>query len=190
MDCQILYDKPICERGCLRTGYDTSSTNAYFPGIRFSYNPMEGCVEGAYFGKSENGWINTELFYGWLTKHFMRHTPAECPVCLLVDGHTSHIDLETSKFSSENGILLYCLPPHSSHITQPLDVGFFSPLKGAWKKSVMAYNSQNPGNTVLFHVCLDRHTYKSSSLSQLRYTTRNDPQCLGVNCLTVNMHVN
>ena len=25
MDCQILYDKPICERGCLRTGYDTTT---------------------------------------------------------------------------------------------------------------------------------------------------------------------
>ncbi|ORU95132.1 MAG: hypothetical protein A6F71_10800 [Cycloclasticus sp. symbiont of Poecilosclerida sp. M] len=73
---------------------------------------------------------------------------AEHPVCLLVDGHTSHIDLDTSKFCQENGILLYCLPPHSSHITQPLDVGFFSALKGAWKKAVINYNCKHPGATV------------------------------------------
>ncbi len=109
---------------------------------------MEGCVEGAYFGKSDNGWITQELFNGWLKNHFVRHIPATRPVCLLVDGHTSHIDLQTSKFCQENGILLYCLPPHSSHIIQPLNVGFFSPLKGAWSKSVMAYNSEHPGATV------------------------------------------
>ena len=100
-----------------------------FPGIRFSYNPMLGCVDGAYFGKSDNGWITQELFYGWLTQHFIRHINPDRPVCLMLDGHSFHIDLETSKFCSDHGILLYCLPPHSSHITQPLDVGFFSPLK-------------------------------------------------------------
>jgi hypothetical protein len=30
--------------------------------------------------------------------------------------------------------VLLCLPPHSTHVLQPLDVGFFSPLKRAWKK--------------------------------------------------------
>ena len=35
-----------------------------FPDIRFRYNPLEGCVEGAYFGRSNNGWMVTELFYG------------------------------------------------------------------------------------------------------------------------------
>ena len=33
-----------------------------FPGQRFTYNPLEGGVEGAYFGCSSNGWIKTEFF--------------------------------------------------------------------------------------------------------------------------------
>ena len=119
-----------------------------FPGIRFSYNPLEGSVDGAFFGKSDNGWITQELFNGWLTKHFVRCIPPERPICLLVDGHSSHIDLETSKSCRDNNIYLYCLPPHSSHITQPLDVGFFSPLKVAWKREVINYNSEHPGATV------------------------------------------
>ena len=93
-----------------------------FPGSRFRYNPLDGCVDGAYFGKSESGWMVTELFYGWVANHFTAHIPPERPVLFLVDGYTSHIDVETSKFCTQNGIPLYCLPPHSSHLTQPLDV--------------------------------------------------------------------
>ena len=33
-------------------------------GQMFHYNPLKGCVSGAYFGKSEKGWMTTELFYG------------------------------------------------------------------------------------------------------------------------------
>ena len=65
-----------------------------------------------------------------------------------MDDHTSHIDLETSKFCKENGILLYCLPPHSSHITQPLDVGFFSPLTANWKSAVAAFRVSNFGQSL------------------------------------------
>lgn len=35
-----------------------------FADVRFKSNPMEGSVENAYFGRSSNGWISTELFYG------------------------------------------------------------------------------------------------------------------------------
>ena len=91
-----------------------------FPGKQFSYNPLEGAVAGSYTGRSETGWMLTELFYGWLANHFVSHIPPERPVVLLVDGHTTHIDLEISKFCKENGILLYCLLAHSSHITQSL----------------------------------------------------------------------
>lgn len=138
----------ITTLACINAAGGTVPPMHIFPGVRFAQNPMEGCVEGAYFGKSDNGWITQELFYGWLTKHFVRYIPKTRPTCLLVDGHASHIDLETSKFCKDNGILLYCLPPHSSHITQPLDVGFFSPLKKSWSKSVMDYNSEHPGVTV------------------------------------------
>ena len=119
-----------------------------FPGERFSYLPLEGSVRGAYFERSHNGWINTDLFYGWITKFFSKEIRSETPIVLLLDGHTTHIDLEISKFCQEDEILLYCLPPHSSHITQPLDVGFFSPLKTNWKRAVDTYRVANVGNPI------------------------------------------
>ena len=84
-----------------------------YPGVRFAQNPMEGYVKGAYFSNSENGWITQELFYGWLTKHFVRLIPEDRPVCLLVDGHASHSDLENSKF--EKIIILLTAPFISYH---------------------------------------------------------------------------
>ena len=133
---------------CISAVGDVIPPMHVFPGERFRYNPLEGSVEGAYFGKSTNGWMTQELFYGWLTGHFAHRIPSQRPVCLLVDGHSSHINLETSKFCDENGILLYCLPPHSSHITQPLDVAFFAPLKQAWRSSVAQFQLDNDGQPV------------------------------------------
>lgn len=37
---------------------------------------------------------------------------------------------------------------HSSHITQPLDVGIFRPMKQAWKKAVVNYAVDHTGKSV------------------------------------------
>ena len=118
-----------------------------FPGERFSYNPLEGGVEGSYFGKSTNGWMTQELFFGWITRHYAIHLPPGRPVCLLVDGHSSHIDLDVSNSCQANQILLYCLPPHTSHVLQPLDVGLFSPMKHSWRVAATEYQ-QNEGKPI------------------------------------------
>jgi len=54
---------------------------------------------------------------------------------LICDGHDSHITAEWIAHCIDNDILLMILPPHSSHLTQPLDVGVFGPLKKhmAWE---------------------------------------------------------
>ena len=51
-------------------------------------------------------------------------------------------------FCKENNILLFRLPPQSSHLTQPLDVSFYKPLKAPWGK---ACSAQNPGYQVTKH---------------------------------------
>ena len=104
-----------------------------FAGKQFKNDPMKDCVPNAYFGRSDSGWMNTELFYDWLKEHFIPRTATIRPIVLLIDGHKSHINIDTSKLCKENNIILYCLPSHTSHVTQPLDVGFYGPLKSSWK---------------------------------------------------------
>ncbi|KAI6877959.1 hypothetical protein KC360_g8943 [Hortaea werneckii] len=48
-----------------------------------------------------------------------------------MDGHSSHVTANVIAFCMENAIDLLILPPHTSHILQPLDVGVFAPLKRA-----------------------------------------------------------
>jgi hypothetical protein len=48
---------------------------------------------------------------------------------LLLDGHESHKTYEFLDFCVQHKILVYFLRPHTSHITQPLDVGVFQAYK-------------------------------------------------------------
>lgn len=123
---------------------------AIFPGERFTciiVYKVHGC--------SQNGWMNTELFYGWLANHFSKIVTIR-PVVLLVDGHSSHINLEVSKFCRDNSIFLYCFPAHASHILQPLDVSFFKSLKSSWGKACDNYRTRYPGSNVTKHTFFER----------------------------------
>lgn len=55
---------------------------------------------------------------------------------LIVDGHESHNSLQFQQYCKDNKIIPVCMPPHSSHLLQPLDVGCFAPLKKAYSRQV------------------------------------------------------
>ena len=57
----------------------------------------------------------------------------------ILDGHGSHITFQFVDYCERNDIILYCLPPHSTHLLQPLDVGLFSPLQHHYAKAVEDY---------------------------------------------------
>lgn len=48
---------------------------------------------------------------------------------LICDGHESHITGDFIGYCMYHNIVLLLLPPHTSHLTQPLDVAVFGPLK-------------------------------------------------------------
>ena len=41
--------------------------------------------------------------------------------------------------------MLFCLPPHSTHVSQPLDTCVFKPLKTEWNKALHMFQSRNLG---------------------------------------------
>jgi len=53
---------------------------------------------------------------------FVKHIPPARPVLLLVDGHSSHYEPETMKAAAVHGVVMFCLPPHCTHVAQLLDV--------------------------------------------------------------------
>jgi hypothetical protein len=87
---------------------------------------------------SNNGWTTNELGLQWV-KHFDKHTKT-CTIgawrLLILDGHGSHATPEFDQFCTNNKIITLCMPSHTSHLLQPLDVGCFSPLKALYGHEV------------------------------------------------------
>jgi hypothetical protein len=80
---------------------------------------------------SDSGYSNDSLALEWI-KHFDKMTKKRTVGrwrLLLVDGHGSHETKEFAKYAEDNCIILFALPPHTTHLLQPLDVGCFQPLK-------------------------------------------------------------
>ncbi|EDN03594.1 conserved hypothetical protein [Histoplasma mississippiense (nom. inval.)] len=77
---------------------------------------------------SENGWTTDQLGVYWLKEVFNKET--------LPHWHRSHASAGFDQFCSENQIIALYMPPHSSHLLQPLDVGCFSSLKTAYGQQV------------------------------------------------------
>ena len=58
---------------------------------------------------------------------------------IILDGHKSHLSAEFEEFCKEHNIITVCLPAHSSHLTQPLDVSCFSVLKRSYGRELEAF---------------------------------------------------
>ena len=108
----------------------------------------DGEVPGTMYGLSDSGWINSELFEEWFMHHFLPHAPSARPLLLLLDGHSSHYNPSVIAKAAEEKVIVFCLPPHSSHATQPLDKGPFAPLKIHWKEVCRKFMHDNPGKVV------------------------------------------
>jgi len=85
---------------------------------------------------SENGWTDDFLGSEWFQKSFIpqataRNTSGK-PILLILDGHGSHETVKIIDLAISHGIIIFCLPPHTTHKLQPLDVGVFGPFSRAW----------------------------------------------------------
>lgn len=57
---------------------------------------------------------------------------------LIFDGHARHVSLAVVRTAKENGGILLCLAPHTSHIYQPMDVRVFISLKSHFQSAAAA----------------------------------------------------
>lgn len=91
----------------------------------------------AVFAVSSNGWTDQELGTAWLKHCFIPQTAhIDGKKLLLLDGHNWHTSVEFIETCWNHDIIPLCLPPHTTHFLQPLDVGVFGPLEKAYKKQL------------------------------------------------------
>lgn len=159
--------KVIAKKGQKKVRYRTSGTKTQItvigcgsatgqvlpPFIIFAakqINPLwtQDEVSGSRYAVSDNGWVDQELFFFWLQEHFLSNAVSRRPLLLLLDGHSSHFEPNTIDHAREKGVIIFCLPPHTTHECQPLDVSLFGALKSHWRDHCHKFYQKNPGKVI------------------------------------------
>ncbi|XP_071635524.1 uncharacterized protein [Temnothorax longispinosus] len=119
-----------------------------FPRIKMDKNGrlMIGAPPESIGVACKNSWMNAETFLRWL-QHFQQHvhSSAARPILLILDGHSSHKELNIIEYARNNHIHMLSTPPHTTHKLQPLDRVFFKPFKQAYGSASASWMRQNPG---------------------------------------------
>lgn len=92
-----------------------------------------------FYTHSENGWTSNQLGVDWLQRIFIPQTTPSDPTAyriLICDGHGSHATIEFMHVAYCNRIRLIFLPPHTSHVLQPLDLAIFGAMKSSYRREV------------------------------------------------------
>ncbi|KAB0801683.1 hypothetical protein PPYR_03869 [Photinus pyralis] len=92
----------------------------------------DGMPPGSFlYMSAKSAYINAEIFKDWLQNQFLPRKP-DGKVVLIVDGHSSHCDIDALEFAEKNDIIILSLPSHTTHFLQPLDRAVFKSLKSAY----------------------------------------------------------
>ena len=130
----------------------------------------KGEVPGTLYGLSANGWMTQELFHQWFLNHFLKYATPQRPIILIMDGHSSHYSPATIKLAAEHKVILFTLPPNTTHLTQPLDRACFAPLKNAWREIHHIFLTNNPGRRVThndFSALFAQAWFKSMTMANI-----------------------
>ena len=94
----------------------------------------------ATYAATESGWMSDVIFEQWFRNSFIPHVSSTTkPVINFFDGHGSHLTYGTVKLAVKNEIIIICLPPHTSHALQPLDVRAFKGFKADWRRILLRF---------------------------------------------------
>jgi hypothetical protein len=102
----------------------------------------------AFFAATPNGWTNDETALDWMRTIFDPITKPKAlreKRLLILDGHGSHVNMKFINWCSNNGIIIACYPPHTTHRLQPLDVSLFLPLATRYSQQLERWNQQSLG---------------------------------------------
>jgi len=113
----------------------------YTPWHSFCAHVRVRCVQGS-------GWINGRVFGAWLQEVFIPQTRASLanPCVLVLDNHTSRLDVSAMQMAADAGVFCYLLLPNCTDFMQPLDVNVYGPLKELATVSVQIHTAK--GNRV------------------------------------------
>ncbi|XP_068083401.1 uncharacterized protein [Anabrus simplex] len=100
---------------------------------------------GTVYASSINGWIDSDIFLSYFKNSLLPAFGENRPVLLIYDGHKSHVDNRLVEAAVEASVTILKLPPHTSHLLQPLDLCVFRSLKNAWDAKLVQWQRNHHG---------------------------------------------
>ncbi|XP_028037361.1 uncharacterized protein LOC114248348 [Bombyx mandarina] len=99
----------------------------------------------ARYNRSKSGWFDSTVFQDWFNSVIIPWADKlDGPKLIIGDNLSSHLNIDIVSKCEERNIRFTFLPPNSTHISQPLDVAFFGPLKRKWRDILTQYKIHNP----------------------------------------------
>ena len=93
-----------------------------------------GGPKGTRYNRSKSGWFDVQCFHDWFFSIALPYIKKLNGKKIMIgDNLSSHINKDVVNACQENEISFICLPPNSTHLTQPLDVAFFRSMKAKWR---------------------------------------------------------
>lgn len=105
-------------------------------GLQTTWFPAE--IPNWLYTTSENAWTSQEIGLEWLQRVFIPESTPQLNQhrMLLLDAHSSHINIEFLWSCKQHKIELLFLPAHSTHVLQPLDLSVFSAAKTRYRNQI------------------------------------------------------
>lgn len=97
------------------------------------------------YNRTASGWFDSFCFTDWVETVAVPYLKELNGVKYLIgDNLSSHLSIQAIKLCNDNQIKFIFLPSNSTHLTQPLDVAFFRPIKMTWR-AILEEWKKGPG---------------------------------------------
>jgi 4-hydroxybenzoate polyprenyltransferase len=125
---------------CISAGGRMTSPLAIFAGKQHQESWYSCEIPDWHFAVSPNAFTDKELSLLWLESIFIPQTATLNGQwrLLILDGLKQHVQDDFIDACLTNRIEVFYLPAHTSHVTQPLDLACFSPLKASYRDKIAA----------------------------------------------------
>jgi len=109
-----------------------------------------GGPKNARYNRSKSGWFDSFSFEDWFTTIVVPWAKKTAGTKVIIgDNLSSHLNVNIIVECQRNNIRFVFLPKNATHLTQPLDVAYYGPLKRIWRNILLNYKIQNPRDQTL-----------------------------------------
>ena len=91
----------------------------------------------------------TEVVLNYVDNWRQKNNCLEEKAMIILDGHSAHLSNELQAYCTLRRTIVMLLPPHSSHLLQPLDKLYFSRLKQVYASSTLGSTLSETSRQIL-----------------------------------------